>query len=125
MSISGLDFLDFAKDCMLREDEIGYRNAIARSYYCIYHVADSILVNHPRESHAGLAGYLIDSAWRGNEDYNKHDLQRLGFLLRQQHGKRKIADYRLNETITKHEANESLKISMMVMELIGNMIKPA
>ena len=37
MSVSGQDFIEFAKKCLQFNDEIGYRNAVGRSYYGVYH----------------------------------------------------------------------------------------
>lgn len=37
MPVTSTDFIELAKFCASRKDEIGYRNAVARAYYGAYH----------------------------------------------------------------------------------------
>lgn len=37
MPVSSKDFLQFASECLSREEEIWHRNATARAYYAAYH----------------------------------------------------------------------------------------
>ncbi|HAX9726175.1 TPA: HEPN domain-containing protein [Serratia marcescens] len=125
MSVNGNDFIDFANDCMSRNDEIGYRNAIARSYYGVYHHISGILNNGPRESHQGLINYLDTEAWKGNEKFEKNFLRGLAMMLQTMKDKRVMADYDLITTLTITDANESLKTANRIMERCQNAAKTA
>jgi len=108
MPVNSIDFLDFAKDSISRNDEIGYRNAVARAYYCAYHHVAPIMMNAPQDSHKDLISYLINDSWRGNESFQKLDLIALGHILNQMKGKRVISDYKLNSEVTKSEATSAI-----------------
>lgn len=69
--VNSSDFIAFAKDCEKRNDEIGYRNAVARAYYGAYHHVLPCLTMGPKESHQGLIDYLVNDAWKGNEPFEK------------------------------------------------------
>ncbi|MBS4690091.1 hypothetical protein [Aeromonas veronii] len=110
MSVLSKNFLDFAIDSAKRADEIGYRNAVARSYYAIFHEAQEKMVSLPNYSahaHDGLIQYLKNPA--KDEPYDKAVLRGLAAMLQQQKGKRVIADYYLNRDVSESDALESIK----------------
>ncbi|WP_429103591.1 hypothetical protein [Aeromonas hydrophila] len=110
MSVLSRDFLDFAIDAAQRADEIGYRNAVARSYYAIFHEASEIMVslpNYAAHAHDGLIQYLKKPA--KDEPYDRTALRGLAAMLQQQKGKRVIADYSLNRDVSESDALESIK----------------
>ncbi|MEX6095799.1 hypothetical protein ACMFGU_18270 [Morganella morganii] len=123
MSATGGDFFDFACDCMKLGTEIGYRNAIGRSYYGLYHEVCAAMKNCPPTSHQGVAEYLQHNAWKGNEPYSKSDLRVLGIVLQQQHSKRKWSDYDLVRNITENDALESIKTVQKMMDKLSDMKK--
>ncbi|HFI5325908.1 TPA: hypothetical protein ACGQVO_003716 [Serratia liquefaciens] len=125
MAIHGADFIAFANDCMSRNDEIGYRNAIARAYYGVYHHVSGMLSNGPRENHQGLINYLDTEAWRGNEEFEKNFLRGLSIMLQTMKDKRVMADYDLQTTLTITDANESLKTAKRIMERCQGAVKTA
>lgn len=109
MPVNSIDIINFAKDCLSRKDEIGYRNAIARSYYGAYHNVLPCLTNGPKDSHQGLIDYLITDAWKGNEPYSKADLTGLGYALQALKDQRVVCDYRLDDTITEQQSETAIK----------------
>lgn len=125
MATDCTEFLDFAKDCLKRNDEIGDRNAIGRAYYAAYHAVCPILKSGPKDEHQGLINYLKLNSWRGNEVYEKNTLIGLGYALQTLKDSRIIADYRLNNTddVT-HEIAKSMVIqSESVMDTIEKITK--
>ncbi|MDA5483107.1 hypothetical protein PGS49_21035 [Yersinia intermedia] len=125
MTINSNDFICFANDCMARKDEIGYRNAIARSYYGVYHHVRGMLKNGPKENHQGLINYLDTESWKGNEEYEKNSLRGLSIMLQMMKDKRVVADYSLKTTVTIVDAEESLKTAGRVMAKCQAMSKIA
>ncbi|HIC7643356.1 hypothetical protein AB6825_22850 [Serratia proteamaculans] len=124
MSVTGKDFHEFAQKCMSYDDEISYRNAIGRAYYGLYHEVCSALHNCPATSHTGVATYLQDEAWRGNEPYEKFAMKSLGIVLQQQHSKRKQCDYQIDLNVTKEDALESMKVTEKMLIKLQSMLVP-
>ncbi|MBM6605532.1 hypothetical protein JTF19_05050 [Enterobacteriaceae bacterium RIT814] len=123
MPVTSADFLQFAKDCADRKDEIGYRNAIARAYYSAYHHVAPCLKNGPKDSHQGLVDYLITDAWKGNEAFAKQDLVGLGYMLRTLKDQRVISDYRLNDQVTEIQSKTAIKTVENLIEKCAQMTK--
>lgn len=122
MSVNGSDFVDFAKECMVHENEIGFRNAIGRAYYGLYHEICGMLQSCPPTTHSGVSDYLISSSWKGErERYEKMDLISLGAILKQQHTKRKWADYDIKTNVKKSDAESCLTTVEKAMEKIKKM----
>ncbi|WP_174634520.1 hypothetical protein [Yersinia thracica] len=110
MPVNSQNFIDFARDCVLRDDEIGFRNAVARAYYGAYHHVCPMMQNGPKESHQGLINYLKDQAWReGNEIYSKNYLIGLGHALQALKDQRIKSDYRIDLNIEKMDASIAVK----------------
>ncbi|QHP76218.1 hypothetical protein EKQ45_09720 [Proteus vulgaris] len=95
MAITCLDILEFSKGCIEIENEVGYRNAISRSYYAAYHCIYPMMMHGPQDSHQGLIDYLARSDSAEREKYNKKDLLVLHYALKNMKGMRVIADYHL------------------------------
>lgn len=125
MTINSNDFISFANDCMARKDEIGYRNAIARSYYGVYHHVRGMLKKGPKENHQGLINYLDTESWKDNEEYEKNSLRGLSIMLQMMKDKRVVADYSLKTTVTIVDAEESLKTADRIMAKCHAMSKIA
>ncbi|HIC8859654.1 hypothetical protein E5E96_21005 [Aeromonas sp. 1805] len=104
------DFLIFATDSAQRADEIGYRNAVARSYYAMFHEVRDLVVSLPNFSshaHDGLIQYLKNPD--KDEPYDRMALRGLAAMLQQQKGKRVIADYDLVGDVNSNDALESIR----------------
>lgn len=118
MSILGKDFITAANKCMELSSETGYRNAISRAYYALYHETCSILTCCPPTTHEGVVQYLLSDARRKNEPYELMVLVQLGAVLKQQKVKRKRSDYDLNDTIIESEAISSITTANKLIEKI-------
>jgi uncharacterized protein (UPF0332 family) len=107
MAIVGEDFLDSANRYLDEGDEVGYRNAISRSYYAMYHKVLSIItLEVPNYSgggvHSSLISYLGHSAI--GEPYDTKDLKKLSYMLKASRDLRCIADYE----IERHEVSRTM-----------------
>lgn len=110
MAVNGQDFYDFAVKCIAHGDEIGFRNAVGRAYYGLYHDVCSKLQKGPDPAtHRAVRDYLIDTSWlAGNEPFDKMKLISLGTMLKHLHIQRKWADYNLVDDFPKADAEAAL-----------------
>lgn len=123
MPVNSHDFLTFAKDCHKRKDEIGYRNAIARSYYSAYHHVLPCMVNGPKDSHQGLIDYLQGDASRGSETYEAKYLKGISYILGQLKAQRIIADYRLDQSISPQQSEVAILTTEKLFAKCAEMTK--
>lgn len=110
VAVNGQDFFDFAVKCMAHGDEIGYRNAVGRAYYGLYHEVCSKLQKGPDPAtHRAVRDYLIDTSWlAGNEPFERMKLISLGTMLKHLHIQRKWADYNLDDDYPMADAQAAL-----------------
>lgn len=121
MSIQGKDFIDASRACLDTKSESGFRSAISRAYYAMYHETCCILTCCPPTTHDGVVKYLTSDARRKGEPYELMSLTQLGAVLKQQKIKRKRADYELAETITQTEAEGSISVVDKMLTKIAEM----
>ncbi|HBT3131839.1 TPA: hypothetical protein MBF18_003556 [Klebsiella pneumoniae] len=121
MSIHGRDFLTASKSCVDSQCESGYRGAISRSYYALYHEICATLRMCPPTTHEGVVLYLTTDARRKDEPYEFMSLVQLGAVLKQQKAKRKMADYELSQSITELEAKASISVVDKMITKIDTM----
>lgn len=124
MPVNSSDFLEFAKACVNRNDEIGHRNAVARAYYSAYHHILPCMTHGPKDSHQGLIDYLMTDAWKGNEPYSKLELTGLGIALQALKDQRVISDYRLDATVTSVDSLTSIRMTEKLIEKWAKISKP-
>lgn len=120
MSVSGQDFIEFAEKCVTFDDEIGFRNAIGRSYYGVYHeICDKLEKCPSTESHQGVRDYLTNTAWlKGYEPFEKFKLIQIGVWLRHMYTRRKWADYQLDRDMAKTDAEAAIIMAKRAMDAI-------
>ncbi|QBR52646.1 hypothetical protein [Erwinia sp. QL-Z3] len=123
MSVRGKDFLEFANRCVDEGSEIGYRNAMGRAYYGVYHEVSCILEKAIFvHTHQSIRDYLTTTSWlKGNEPFEKMKLIALGSRLKQMHTKRVAADYDLLETFNEVDARAVLVQAEKFMEVMDEM----
>ncbi len=122
MSVVGQDFVDHAERCITFGDEIGYRNAVGRAYYGVYHEICSKLEHcYVLTSHEGVREYLLSAARCKKEPYDKTVLRQIGAILHNMHVQRKWADYQLERELHKSDAESSLNIAKDAMNRIREM----
>lgn len=103
MSVTPRDFLESAKQIDIDGPEIGRRNAISRAYYAAMHEAAQILPPHPADpdfrgsSHENLISGL--RAFSRQVAPGRTDGAIIAGELAAMKGTRKIADYRLNDSV--------------------------
>lgn len=112
MTIQSFDFLRSSEHCLLLKEEVGYRNAVSRAYYAMYHRAGEMLANVPsidHNHHANLINYMQGRLGVPQEQLSAARLKILAYDLRQMRQARNEADYRLAESkINADVAKESL-----------------
>jgi len=99
MTISSQDFLDSAEICLANDDEIGYRNAVSRGYYALYHEISGRMTYMPRyarDHHAALIEYLNTNTLHKNEPFESVKLKSLSYKLKSIRLERNEADYDLD-----------------------------
>lgn len=121
MAVTSQDFISFADGCILRNDEIGFRNAIGRAYYGAYHHAIAKLANGPKDSHSGLINYLQGDAWRvPAEIFEKRKMVALSHVLLAMKAQRTLSDYALKEDINKSNADGAMKNATNAFRIIDS-----
>lgn len=108
MPVTSESFLDFAKICCAESSEIGYRNAVSRSYYSMYHKVLSILDNDiPNYANGGVHSSLLTYLSSSNsESYDTRELKKLSYMLKAARDMRGKADYQLDLNIIQRETAE-------------------
>lgn len=112
--ISPNDFLSFAESAMDMDDEVGFRNAISRAYYSMFHQVMNTLKNPPtgvKNIHKELSDYLQSPEALRMEPFDKLSMVQLSALLKQQKSKRCFADYDLSMNFSKTDAKEAITIA--------------
>lgn len=114
MAINNSVFLKFALDCYGRNDEIGFRNSISRSYYAMYHksLANVEMPCCTANHHSALINY-IDAL--GNEKDQK--MKEAARLLRLMRKARNDADYNLDVTVTADLALQNFQHYSLIDEI--------
>ncbi|CAH6101008.1 hypothetical protein [Citrobacter koseri] len=121
MSIQGKEFLNASRACLSSGCEAGYRSAVSRAYYALYHETCEVLTCCPPTTHDGVVKYLTSDARRKSEPYELMSLIQLGAVLKQQKTKRKRADYELLETVLESEALSSITAVDKMLTKIADM----
>ncbi|WP_414667431.1 HEPN domain-containing protein [Escherichia coli] len=112
MTIQSSDFLRSSEHCLSLDEEVGYRNAVSRAYYAMFHRAGEALENIPsaeHNHHANLINYMQGRLGLPQENISAARLKLLAYDLRQMRQARNEADYRLTESkVNADVAKESL-----------------
>ncbi len=124
MAINGRDFLDSSLQCLEYECEAGFRNAVSRAYYSMFHKAHEELKNIPHcnnNHHANLIRYMRGELGKPEERTSAPRLKILGYELRQMRQARNESDYKLTETtVNKNVAIESIEIAKHFFDRISS-----
>ena len=122
MSVTSQDFITFASNCIQRNDEIGFRNAIGRAYYGAYHHTIAKMVNGPKQSHADLITYLQGEAWQVPlETYDKRKMIALSHVLLTMKSQRTLSDYKLHLNIDKSKADLAMTNAANAVKIIDSL----
>lgn len=105
MSIKPSEFLDFAKQCNQTKEEVYFRCAISRAYYCAYHEVLSKLQNPPNlkpSAHGNLIKYLQGKFDNHTlpKNYDKITAGALANMLAIMRRKRNESDYELSKNVS-------------------------
>lgn len=134
MSINACDFIRIAKRGIeVCDDEMGYRNAISRAYYSIYHSASSLVTerkipkyngkdmpNVKGGTHLKLAYYLTDEE-NNKEPFSRNDMAVIAVKLKMTKMLRTTADYFLKRTVTVEDAEYMIIEAEGIIEKVKTM----
>jgi uncharacterized protein (UPF0332 family) len=113
MPITPNDILDFAERCSKNNQEVDFRNAIARAYYAAYHKVLSNLKNAPSSkeasAHKALIDYLSDDAFKHEVSLEQNASKSLGYILQGLKMRRGDSDYSLDKSFTQNDADVAIK----------------
>jgi uncharacterized protein (UPF0332 family) len=113
MSISPLDILDFAERCSKNQQEVDYRNAIARAYYASYHRVLAHMKNAPSSkgisAHQSLLDYLNKDAHELEVSLKSAESKALGYMLLSLKIRRGASDYKLGDMFTQAQAETAIQ----------------
>ncbi len=122
MPVQSSDFLKISKDLVSNDDEISHRGAASRAYYCAYHkTSDAITGPIPKYacgSHEALTKYLISKDADDSESIDQKTRKRLSFMLTNMKTQRHIADYQLDSTFTKNQAESVIKMTETLITML-------
>lgn len=124
MSVQGSDFFTFAENLLeSAESEIEYRNVISRLYYSLIHCTASHLSSSaPTQYHTEMEKYLLNSnRHHKDEKIPSIDLKAIGKLLKARRAKRTISDYKLNDEVTRSDAESEMQIAKTFHEILKNL----
>lgn len=120
MPVSSEDFLRFSKEeCIQSDSEIGFRNAISRAYYSMFHHARSVLKNgpvDPQSPHKKLIDYLLSPDSVRLEGKESRDLRKMASMLLQRRSIRNLADYDLTKSFSCSDAQEAIEVARLFIE---------
>lgn len=116
MSICDADLLAYGKVLLTGTSEIELRNSIGRSYYAAYHRANKWHVGLPSPGvapggkgvHATLVDQLVAPTVVGPKAMQSKSI---GYMLRTLHAARRKADYFLDESVDRSEAESVAAMS--------------
>lgn len=102
MSISYRDFQTSAQELLLRDDEVGHRNAASRSYYAAYHAC--LEASQPLPDYADVRGGMHERLIQQFVGAKDLKLKSIGYILVTCKKIRTIADYHLDTTFPMEDA---------------------
>lgn len=120
MPTNSSEFLSSAERSFGEDSEIGFRNAISRGYYALYHEIKENLTSLPsfsRDHHSNLIQYLKNKSENKLEPYDPMRLKSMAYKLEQQRLARNESDYDLLScSINKEMAEQSLEEVKSIFE---------
>jgi|AGFS01.1.fsa_nt_gi hypothetical protein len=129
MPINSIEFVTIAQDNLDRNSgEIGFRTAVSRAYYGMYHSCLELTGPVPRQhplngvfkggSHSRLAQFMTECA-ELISPVNNIEVRKLGVKLKMYHKYRCDADYELNKTVTRKSAEIVISETKNLVKLVS------
>ncbi|MCW8923699.1 MAG: hypothetical protein OQK69_08735 [Gammaproteobacteria bacterium] len=120
------EFYDSAMEMSKGEREIDFRNAISRGYYaayldCRYFAGELIPSTGDRGSHKLYINYFLK--YKGDDPEIEKIHLKIGLKLKQSRDLRVVADYYLDSTCTQSDANQVLRHTKNINDLLGEIEK--
>lgn len=129
MSVSHNNFLDVAEHNLALGSEIGYRMAVGRCYYAMFHKILDSVTGYQYEgvggTHNDLCKYFTELAAVGGENIDKISSKKIGYALQQAKSNRVIADYHIQSSVDKSTAEFSIATAKKFFDTVDAILKPA
>jgi uncharacterized protein (UPF0332 family) len=121
MSISSADLLSLAQELAGHDKEVHWRDAASRAYYAAFHWCQPVsqTLSEPRydSNVKGIHDYLIKK-FEGAEGTHKNQLKAIAYLLKAAKNIRVKADYEIQISFEKHQAQQNIKYAERIYQLL-------
>lgn len=121
------DFLDSAKQEVVLNKEVNFRNATSRAYYAAYHSAlwlNKEIQNHSAIESGGVHKQFIsklENCPHYATNFDAEKITAIGYLLKIAHRNRINADYKLEKTIDASIAKTQISNAERIIEELNNL----
>ncbi len=120
------DFITWCDEIELeKEPEVCLRNVASRYYYGLFHLISDSFEDMPKYTDTGVHNSVSEYLERGytGTKYDRNELKKLSYMMRQAKGLRVKADYTLHEAFTLNDCattKASVKKCLTQLEKIIN-----
>lgn len=127
MAITPVELLQFAKSFVGDTDEVSWRTAASRAYYCAYHATQPLGALLPDPPYASEVKGSHDRHIKKFTDFERggaygthfSQIRGIGYILQQMRSLRTRADYKIDEQFLASQARESVQFAQKLLEKIG------
>ncbi|MHB8741699.1 MAG: HEPN domain-containing protein [Sulfuricaulis sp.] len=114
MSVSSVDFLRTAENLLKLTSEIDHRNSASRAYYSVFHHCGPLAndLGTATTSKSGMHNSFIDQFTTSTNLKAKS----IGYLLRQCHDLRIVADYHIDSEFSHSDAETAVKLAKRIID---------
>lgn len=114
MAVTSQDFLSLAKELSTRQEEICWRGAVSRAYYCIYHECQFLREKLPEAPYdsdpKGIHDRFIKqfTTYTGNDELSR-GIRAIGYILATFKDIRTEADYEIEHSFRQRTVQEAFQ----------------
>ena len=114
MSVSSADFLRTAENFLELASEIDHRNSASRAYYSVFHHCGPLAkdLGAAATPKSGMHNAFIDQFITSTNLKAKS----IGYMLRQCHDLRILADYRIDSKFAHSDAETTVKLAKRIID---------
>ncbi len=112
------DFIQSAEQLLKIGDEMGYRNAVSRAYYALYHRCLPLfneINDHPADDHHAQVVRTL---------YQQPQYKSIANRLNKLRKRRNTADYELHKTLPRYDAESAVKMAQRAIAELDKLQLP-
>ncbi len=126
MSVNAENFLQVAEHSLIHANhEMDYRNSISRAYYATFHAVTPISLKLPPVANGNSNNsheLIISTLTNCRPSHTRAlELKSIGYQIQRLKAQRVKADYRIDEAISKDDAEEQLRKAKLLLEKIAEL----